>query len=315
MVMAKTAGILLLSLLLTMSIITTVDSLTPGPCCRYPWFSCCPAGVKPTYVPLPHPPISIAISSQGNVLPAHLLRYIETMSSNPEKMEVASWDGSLSRTEFYVAAGAFAEQWNKFNSALPQCSWLPRSTLPWLSATTSQTEGYLSVENMILPNITREFNECNDEEIKEDLSFSDDDGFTDNAMLAENHSQESCHYDFHIVYNSSYRVPVLYFRAAYSDGQPVALDDIEKNIASSAKALMESKWTFITQEDHPYLNRPWYTLHPCGTREWMKMLFMNEHLEAQNGDKRIAKYLVSWFSVVGQVFGLKIPLQMLGNWG
>lgn len=60
------------------------------------------------------------------------------MSSNPEKMEVASWDGSLSRTEFYVAAGAFAEQWNKFNSALPQCSWLPRSTLPWLSATTSQ---------------------------------------------------------------------------------------------------------------------------------------------------------------------------------
>lgn len=41
------------------------------------------------------------------------------------------------------------------------------------------------------------------------------------------------------------------------------------------------------------------------------MLFMNECSEAQNRIG-IAKYLVSWFSVVGQVFGLKIPFEMLG---
>lgn len=42
------------------------------------------------------------------------------------------------------------------------------------------------------------------------------------------------------------------------------------------------------------------------------MLFMNECSEAQDNRTGIPKYLVSWFSVVGQVFGLKIPFEMLG---
>lgn len=34
-----------------------------------------------------------------------------------------------------------------------------------------------------------------------------------------------------------------------TDGQPLALDEIEKNMpVNSAKLLKESKWTFITQE-------------------------------------------------------------------
>lgn len=35
----------------------------------------------------------------------------------------------------------------------------------------------------------------------------------------------------------------------YTDGQPLVLDDIEKDLpANSSKILTESKWTFITQE-------------------------------------------------------------------
>ncbi|XP_074368356.1 uncharacterized protein At3g06530-like isoform X2 [Apium graveolens] len=35
----------------------------------------------------------------------------------------------------------------------------------------------------------------------------------------------------------------------YTDGQPLMLDDIEKDLpANSSKLLTESKWTFITQE-------------------------------------------------------------------
>lgn len=62
------------------------------------------------------------------------------------------------------------------------------------------------------------------------------------------------------------------------------------------------------------MNRPWYTLHPCGTSDWMKLLLTNEASVAQ-GEVATDKYLVSWFSVVGQVFGLKIPFEMLDNIG
>lgn len=35
----------------------------------------------------------------------------------------------------------------------------------------------------------------------------------------------------------------------HADGQPLVLDEIEKDLpACSAKVLLESKWTFITQE-------------------------------------------------------------------
>ncbi|KAL3531028.1 hypothetical protein ACH5RR_010350 [Cinchona calisaya] len=239
------------------------------------------------------------------------------------------------RDEFHIAASTFADQWNKFNSSFPQFTWVPRPNPPWLHPTSqvtrslfpsflSQAEGYLSVENVvILPCTTSEdcCNEGDDEEGKEMLSCSDKDVFIDDddddsTTLVQNHDYASHHYDFHVVYNASYQVPVLYFRACYSDGQVLLLYDVEKSLpGSSAKLLTESKWTFITQDDHPYLNRPWYTLHPCGTSERMKMLFNNEPVVGQGGGVAVAEYLVSWFSVVGQVFGLQVPFEMLVSVG
>ncbi|KAK4483002.1 hypothetical protein RD792_010178 [Penstemon davidsonii] len=134
-----------------------------------------------------------------------------------------------------------------------------------------------------------------------------------NLYEAQHHGEEHF-YDFHVVYSASYKVPVLYFRAYCSDGQPLVLDEIEKDIpVNSAQLLARSKWTFITQEEHPKLNRPWYTLHPCGTSEWMKLLLCKEDAVpvAQCKIIPVEKYLVSWFSVVGQVFSLKIPFEML----
>ncbi|KAK4482998.1 hypothetical protein RD792_010173, partial [Penstemon davidsonii] len=169
-----------------------------------------------------------------------------------------------------------------------------------------------------------------------------------NLYKAQHHGEEHF-YDFHVVYSASYKVPVLYFRAYCSDGQPLVLDEIEKDIpVNSAQLLARSKWTFITQEsccpfpsvfallvqigretpttilltpppkdtqrgkerkkaqadiqEHPKLNRPWYTLHPCGTSEWMKLLLCKEDAVpvAQCKIIPVEKYLVSWFSVVGQ---------------
>ncbi|KAK8962707.1 hypothetical protein KSP40_PGU010712 [Platanthera guangdongensis] len=113
-------------------------------------------------------------------------------------------------------------------------------------------------------------------------------------------------YDFHIAYSHSYRDPVLYFNGHRSDGQPLDLDEIQKDLPEySRKLLTESKWTFITVEEHPYLHQPWYMLHPCGTSDWMKLLL--------HGRPDAADYLISWLSVVGQIVGLRVPISLVSS--
>nr|XP_020184648.1 ubiquitin-like-conjugating enzyme ATG10 isoform X2 [Aegilops tauschii subsp. strangulata] len=89
-------------------------------------------------------------------------------------------------------------------------------------------------------------------------------------------------------------------------GQLLTLDEIKKDLPPhSLQLLNESKWTFITREEHPHLSRPWFTLHPCGTSDWMKLLLH------KLGDKdRSLQYLPAWLSVAGQAVGLKIPLKL-----
>ncbi|KAL9169380.1 hypothetical protein ABFS82_04G075900 [Erythranthe guttata] len=222
-----------------------------------------------------------------------------------------SWDGTLSSTEFYVAASAFAQQWRKFNSSLPHWSWLPSPNRPpWIFH--DNQVGYLCVERVILPRLSEESSNKDDDQIeKEDCNSEYEDEFVDTAVLVQRDGRGEHRYDFHVVYSASYRVPVLYFRAYCNDGQPLSLDDIEKDIpVNSAELITRSKWTFMTQQEHPILDRPWYTLHPCGTSEWMKLLINSDASIAQN-PVTVEKYMVSWFSVVGQVFGLKIPFEML----
>ncbi|XP_062023083.1 ubiquitin-like-conjugating enzyme ATG10 [Rosa rugosa] len=217
-------------------------------------------------------------------------------------MEVLSWDGTLSSRDFQVAARAFAENWKQFNPALPPWTWVPCLKQP---SRLSQEQGYLSLEKICLLGSNKEHEQEDvDEEEPEPV---------DNATLVESAGPQVCYYDFHIAYSDSYRVPVLYFRGYYIDGQPMAWDEIEKDLpACSSKVLLESKWTFITQEEHPHLNRPWYKLHPCGTSEWMKLLFLGDESLAKNG-VAVEQYLVSWLSVVGQVVGLRIPFDMLNH--
>lgn len=211
-------------------------------------------------------------------------------------MEVLLWDGTLSSHDFHVAARAFTENWKQFNPALPPWIWVPSRL---------SEQGYLSLEKICIVGSSKEHEQKDvDEEEPEPV---------DNATLVETSSPQVCYYDFHILYSDSYRVPVLYFRAYCIDGQPLAWDEIEKVLpACSAKVLLESKWTFITQEEHPHLNRPWYKLHPCGTSEWMKLLFLGDESLVKKG-VAFEQYLVSWLSVVGQVVGLRIPFEMLNH--
>ncbi|KAL1558715.1 E2-like conjugating enzyme atg10 [Salvia divinorum] len=222
-----------------------------------------------------------------------------------------SWDGTLSFTEFFVAASNFSEQWRKLNSSLPQWTWIPSpKRRPWVP--TNDQAGYLALENMILPRLSKgNAHHKSDVAETEECCSDYEDEAVDTAVVVLNDGSGEHRYDLHAVYSVSYRVPVLYFRAYRNDGQPLLLDVIEKDFSiDSAQLLTRAKWTFITQEEHPELRRPWYMLHPCGTSEWMTLLLSSDVSSAQDRIPR-EKYLLSWFSVVGQVFGIKLHLEML----
>ncbi|KAK9115351.1 hypothetical protein Syun_022148 [Stephania yunnanensis] len=213
----------------------------------------------------------------------------------------SSWDGTISYSEFFDAARALSEKWKLSNSACPPWTWICCKKPFWVSL--HEEQGYLSLENFYCCSISKEGS-------YHDQSQSFGEEPVDDAALDDPCAPEVHQYDFHIVYSASYRVPVLFFRGYHCDGQPLTVDDIEKGLPANAlKTLKESKWTFMTREEHPYLNRPWYTLHACGTSEWMKLMF-SDSSSTQHGAV-VEQYLVSWLSVVGQVVGLQVPLEML----
>ncbi|GCC25523.1 hypothetical protein chiPu_0003934 [Chiloscyllium punctatum] len=56
-------------------------------------------------------------------------------------------------------------------------------------------------------------------------------------------------YEYHVVYSSSYQAPVLYFRACYSDGKPLTLEEIWENVHDCYKErLFQGPWDTITQQ-------------------------------------------------------------------
>lgn len=81
-------------------------------------------------------------------------------------------------------------------------------------------------------------------------------------------------YTYHVVYNESYRVPMLFLQGRLPDGRPLQWNSVLHDLPVGSQHISnESRWTFLTQEDHPLLHRPWFALHPCGTSEIMRLVF------------------------------------------
>ncbi|XP_074426381.1 ubiquitin-like-conjugating enzyme ATG10 isoform X3 [Larus michahellis] len=117
-------------------------------------------------------------------------------------------------------------------------------------------------------------------------------------------TEEVIRYEYHILYSSSYQVPVLYFRACFLDGRPLTLDEIWKSVHACYQArLLEGPWDTITQQEHPLLGQPFFVLHPCRTNE-----FMSSILAGSRKQNRHTNYIILWLSIVGPVVGLNLPL-------
>nr|XP_023960266.1 ubiquitin-like-conjugating enzyme ATG10 [Chrysemys picta bellii] len=117
-------------------------------------------------------------------------------------------------------------------------------------------------------------------------------------------TSEVIRYEYHVLYSSSYEVPVLYFRACFLDGRPLTLDEIWEGVHECYRArLLEGPWDTITQQEHPLLGQPFFVLHPCRTNEFMAPVLANSQRENRN-----MNYITSWLSIVGPVVGLNLPL-------
>lgn len=151
-------------------------------------------------------------------------------------------------------------------------------------------------------------NTCNDgDNQNEDALYKNEDRFEDileDSQTAGISKLETVRYEFHVVYSSSYQVPVLYFRACYTDGKPLTLEEIWGSVNECYRDhLLQGAWETITQQEHPLLGQPFFVLHPCRTAK-----FMTAVLPKAQQTKCPVNYITTWLSMVGPVVGLNLPL-------
>ena len=60
-----------------------------------------------------------------------------------------------------------------------------------------------------------------------------------------------------------------------ADGSELTWDALVADLPTAQRTLARSehdRWSFLSREDHPHLQRPWYALHPCQTAPLLAML-------------------------------------------
>ena len=139
---------------------------------------------------------------------------------------------------------------------------------------------------------------------------------------------------YHVVYSTSYEVPILYFLATFQDGKQLPLKDIWSLISDTYTSAESDRWGLVTQQEHPLLSRPFYHIHPCHTAQVMATALscagcyrqesdINPGVVSQpnycslptkttsnsmGGFTPRVNYLLTWLSTFGPLVGLKIPL-------
>lgn len=140
---------------------------------------------------------------------------------------------------------------------------------------------------------------------------TEDDDDEDDAVVLLNSSQSggSGHrcfqFEFHVLYSSSFRTPVLYFRAFTLEGKSLSLDEVWSFIRAKLRLSSEDGLlSTVTQQEHPLLGEAFFMLHPCKTEDFMRPV-----LQAAQQTNRPVNYVLTWLSVVGALVGLDVPLE------
>lgn len=126
--------------------------------------------------------------------------------------------------------------------------------------------------------------------------------YLDTKSIEKNQSDDvTVDMEYHILHSMSYQVPLLFFSATYSDGQALSLPNIWQLLSPNFVSSDTDKWSLVTQQEHPYLGRPFYHIHPCHTAQ-----VMGKAMQCSVED---ANYLITWLSTFGHLIGLDLPME------
>ncbi|XP_025956694.1 ubiquitin-like-conjugating enzyme ATG10 isoform X2 [Dromaius novaehollandiae] len=115
-------------------------------------------------------------------------------------------------------------------------------------------DGYLSKTHFQITkrSVPPDLKEKNNDNIEQMLFMHVEESLDDSQVDGVCATAEAIRYEYHVLYSSSYRVPVLYFRACFLDGRPLTLDEIWKSVHACYQArLLEGPWDTITQQNLP----------------------------------------------------------------
>lgn len=108
---------------------------------------------------------------------------------------------------------------------------------------------------------------------------------------------ETLVWEYHILYSTSYSVPLLYFNVRNVSGKLLPLEDVW-NILNVPKEELKDKWSFVSQQEHPILLRPYFYLHPCKSFEFFKVC-----------ENSSVNPFVTWLSSIAHIVHLNVPLE------
>jgi hypothetical protein len=69
----------------------------------------------------------------------------------------------------------------------------------------------------------------------------------------------------------------------------------------NARNIPEDTWEFVSQEQHPFTNMPFFFLHPCQTSQRLRLLKISD------GSAKKMNTLWTWMSMILPALGHPIP--------
>ena len=107
-------------------------------------------------------------------------------------------------------------------------------------------------------------------------------------------------------------VPVLYFNAYNVVGKLLSRNEILQDLPIEYKNKDEElNWSFISQMEHPYLQLPFYFIHPCETSTLLSELLNKK--EMMNKFEDAPLYIKTWFSLISRIFQFPFPSSLFNK--
>lgn len=104
---------------------------------------------------------------------------------------------------------------------------------------------------------------------------------------------------YNVIFSDSFTCPVLYLNVHKSNGRLLTYEEIYEFFHLHND---KSDNLVLTQQDHPYTNKPFYYLHPCKTNDLMIATRMSSSSE------RAINLTLKWLSFTFAALGIPLSL-------